>query len=231
MGRERSGISSTLTGESLSLSVGRRRFRCCLLETEECRSRQFQRILIVTASVHGQILQFIMDYSSLPNDPDHPAGADPWQSSPQPDSVREPDSPSGKHAPSTPEPQQQEERDGSDQESPSASNYGEDPPKTNGTGSIPSRSNTASDIRFQGPPLTEEELRQQQLYQQRQHERYQQALHAQQHSRGPGPQRYHSGARAGQRQPPQYKLQAKITGLERTGKKDPAITFDVHVSL
>ena len=178
-----------------------------------------------------------MDYSSLPNDPDHPAGTDPWQSPqptstsfPQPESGKGPDSPIAKRAPLTPEPQQEEERDGSDQESPSASSYEEPPQKANGTGRIPSRSDTASDIRFQGPPLTEEELRQQQLYQQRQHERYQQTIHAQQHARGAG-QRYHPGARAGQRQPPQYKLQAKITGLERTGKKDPAITFDVHVSL
>ena len=85
------------------------------------------------------------------------------------------------------------------------------------------------DIRFQGPPLTEEELRQQQSYQQRQQERYQQAVHAQQHQRGPGLGRYHHGARSGQR-PPQYKLQAKVTGLERVGKKDPSIRFDVHVS-
>lgn len=28
---------------------------------------------------------------------------------------------------------------------------------------------------------------------------------------------------------PQYRLQAKITGLERTGKKDPILRFDVHV--
>lgn len=28
---------------------------------------------------------------------------------------------------------------------------------------------------------------------------------------------------------PQYKLQAKITGLERTGRKDPILRFDVHV--
>ena len=180
-----------------------------------------------------------MDYSSLPNDPDHPAEADPWQSSPQPtrtsfpqpESAKEPDSPTAKHAPSTPEPQHQEERDGSDQESPDASSYEEPPPNANGAERRPGRSDTASDIRFQGPPLTEEELRQQQLYQQRQNERYQQAIHAQQHARGPGPQRYHPGARAGQRQPPQYRLHAKITSLERTGKKDPAIAFDVHVSL
>jgi len=29
---------------------------------------------------------------------------------------------------------------------------------------------------------------------------------------------------------PQYKLEAKITGLERTGRKDPILRFDVHVS-
>ena len=28
---------------------------------------------------------------------------------------------------------------------------------------------------------------------------------------------------------PQFKLQAKVTGLERTGKKDPVLRFDVHV--
>jgi hypothetical protein len=30
---------------------------------------------------------------------------------------------------------------------------------------------------------------------------------------------------------PKYKLQAKITGLERTGRKDPILRFDVHVSI
>ena len=29
---------------------------------------------------------------------------------------------------------------------------------------------------------------------------------------------------------PQYRLHAKITGLERTGRKDPVLRFDVHVS-
>lgn len=28
---------------------------------------------------------------------------------------------------------------------------------------------------------------------------------------------------------PQFKLQAKITGLERTGRKDPILRFDIHV--
>jgi hypothetical protein len=46
----------------------------------------------------------------------------------------------------------------------------------------------------------------------------------------PEPQRYHhTGRRAQDPQGQQYKLQAKITGLERTGRKDPILRFDVHV--
>jgi hypothetical protein len=44
------------------------------------------------------------------------------------------------------------------------------------------------------------------------------------------PSRYHHpGRQAQENQGPQYKLQAKITGLERTGRKDPILRFDVHV--
>lgn len=57
-------------------------------------------------------------------------------------------------------------------------------------------------------------------------------LQAQVPNRLPG-----STAHAGHEQPPSrrstqpmYKLQAKITGLERTGRKDPILRFDVHVS-
>lgn len=183
-----------------------------------------------------------MDYSSLPNDPDHPADADPWQSSPQPNktsfNASEPaDVPSStlaKHTLSTPEPQHPEHGEGSDPES-SSPTLQDEPPHRNGAGKVTTHSDSSSspeirpNIRFQDQPLTEEELRQKQLYEQRQQERYQQALHAQQHQRGPGPGRYHGGARQGQK-PPQYKLQAKITALERVGKKDPAIRFDIHVS-
>ncbi|EGY13866.1 hypothetical protein VD0002_g8269 [Verticillium dahliae] len=44
------------------------------------------------------------------------------------------------------------------------------------------------------------------------------AAHGQQSQRPPQPQQ------------PQYKLIAKITGLERTGKKDPLLRFDVHTN-
>ena len=45
------------------------------------------------------------------------------------------------------------------------------------------------------------------------------------------PVRYQAPARQNDKQPaPLYKIQARITGLERTGKKDPILRFDVHVS-
>jgi hypothetical protein len=43
--------------------------------------------------------------------------------------------------------------------------------------------------------------------------------------------RYHGAApHPAQQRQPQYKLQTKITGLERTGKKDAILRFDVYVS-
>lgn len=45
------------------------------------------------------------------------------------------------------------------------------------------------------------------------------------------PARYQTPARQNDKHPaPLYKIQARITGLERTGKKDPILRFDVHVS-
>lgn len=61
------------------------------------------------------------------------------------------------------------------------------------------------------------------------------AGHQQQQQAAAQPQRYHQNVRAqqqpqqAQQQASQYKLQAKITGLERTGRKDPILRFDVHV--
>jgi len=60
------------------------------------------------------------------------------------------------------------------------------------------------------------------------------AGHQQQQQAAQQPQRYHQTAQRQpqpqQQQSSQYKLQAKITGLERTGRKDPILRFDVHVS-
>lgn len=72
-----------------------------------------------------------------------------------------------------------------------------------------------------------------QQQQQQQQQQYQQ----QQGQQGQAPEVGMAAGQQGQqpqaRKPayPQYKLQAKITGLERTGRKDPILRFDVHVQL
>ncbi|KAI7343379.1 vacuolar protein sorting-associated protein vps17 [Hortaea werneckii] len=52
--------------------------------------------------------------------------------------------------------------------------------------------------------------------------------HPQQGARSPQPQQQQPQH---QQHMPQYKMQAKITGLERTGKKDSIFRFDVHTNL
>ncbi|KAH6687752.1 vacuolar protein sorting-associated protein [Plectosphaerella plurivora] len=65
---------------------------------------------------------------------------------------------------------------------------------------------------------------------------------ASQQSQGPGPvsdvppqgqqgQQQQQGQRPQQPQQPQFRLVAKVTGLERTGKKDPILRFDVHTNI
>jgi len=178
-----------------------------------------------------------MDYSSLPNDPDHPIGSSPWQSSPQPTSrtfiaseaSSAPSSPLAKHSSSRPESPQAVEQDGSGEEhgtgvgaGEESHSHGEDriaEPGVNGS------ARTATDSaqpppKMQQPTQTQQQQSQQPRQPQGQHQRT-------------APNRYHGGAaRQPQRQNlPQYKLQAKITSLERTGRKDPILKFDVHVGV
>ena len=178
-----------------------------------------------------------MDYSQLPNDPDHPAGTSPWQSSPQTPSRTSYNSQGGNSVPSSPETaqspyasegQQASQNDDSDQETLVS---------TNGryhrlqAGSAPTQNGHSPDLseRLQSPPLTEQGFIGHQYEQQHQPQPQRQPSY-QQPQRATGPNRYQSGNRAAQRQNlPQYKLHAKITGLERTGKKDLILRFDVHV--
>lgn len=62
------------------------------------------------------------------------------------------------------------------------------------------------------------------------HEYAQQQAAPKQQKRAEAPARYQTGARQNARQAaPTYRLQGKITALERTGKKDPILRFDVYV--
>lgn len=74
---------------------------------------------------------------------------------------------------------------------------------------------------------------QQQDEQQHDQQQYQQQQSYEENRRPPSaryvqpPPQHQQAAR--QQHHPQYKLQAKITGLERAGKKDPILRFDVYV--
>ncbi|KAL8828322.1 MAG: hypothetical protein Q9170_006651 [Blastenia crenularia] len=184
-----------------------------------------------------------MDYSTLPNDPDHPPGISPWQSSPQanhqgfassePGSA--PSSPLAKHS--------AEDNDGSLQGSDDENGHDaldDRRQRREDTSARAEQSNPqATPGRGRGPPLNgggyqggpyQQQSQHPQQNRQQQGTPYQQQN--QQQPRSGIPSRYHTSARPNQRQNvPQYKLQAKITGLERTGRKDPILRFDVHTNL
>ncbi|KAK5127839.1 hypothetical protein LTR85_004956 [Meristemomyces frigidus] len=84
-------------------------------------------------------------------------------------------------------------------------------------------------------PEQHQQWQHQQLQQQQQQHEHQQRMSSEENRR-PQSARYHHPApqhhqQARQQHQPQYKLQAKITGLERTGKKDPILRFDVYTNL
>lgn len=178
-----------------------------------------------------------MDYSTLPNDPDHPVGTSPWQSSPQhnvqnfapPEPGSGPSSPLAKHSTPYADGSLPDSEDGSGNERPEGREQRTEDNSSSNTDSPPGRA--------RGPPLNGES------YQGQPYQQHQRAENVQQNRPHPGtpyqqqptkssiPSRYHTGPRAQRQNLPQYKLQAKITGLERTGRKDPVLRFDVHTNL
>ncbi|KAF1917342.1 hypothetical protein BDU57DRAFT_446007 [Ampelomyces quisqualis] len=149
-----------------------------------------------------------MDYSG--HDSDLPGGRDPWASSPQ-HNRQSFGQPPTSDIPSSPLQAQ-------------ASPYGQGGEQYGyiGEQDAHGRPNTASS---NGDPALPPQVADQDAPQS------QQPPQAQQQAPTPGqqPQRYH-GTRP-QRQQQHYKLQAKVTGLERNGKKDPILRFDVYTNL
>ncbi|EDU42725.1 retromer complex subunit Vps17 [Pyrenophora tritici-repentis Pt-1C-BFP] len=146
-----------------------------------------------------------MDYSA--HDPDHPGGRDPWASSPQANRTSFGQPPTS-DIPSSPlPPQASPYHDGGEQ-------YG-----YMGDQDAQSRPGTAP-----------ENGDHQQQQQQQPHVSGQDAPRSPQAHHGQQPQRYH-GNRPQRQQQQQYKLQAKVTGLERNSKKDPILRFDIYVRL
>lgn len=159
-----------------------------------------------------------MDYSTLPNDPDHPAGTSPWQSSPQVGAPPSP--PTLKRASYSNTTDGHPEDSSSDLDNAIEQRYEQDQIQSNQSSQSENGASLEPGQRYNS---NEQEVHQtrQQVYQQT----------PQQQQRIGGPNRYRGTTRPAQRQNlPQYKLQAKITALERTGRKDPVLRFDVHVS-
>jgi hypothetical protein len=176
-----------------------------------------------------------MDYSQIPNDPDNPAGTSPWQSSPQQSSRpsfvtgSEPPSPVARnstHRNGMSRPSQDESSDEGTLVAKRSTHTTDEDSEQSQAATEHEPSSPDLSTRLQSPPLTEGEFEgHQQQYLQQQHQQRQESYQQQQR-----PSRYQGGTRPRQNIP-QYKLQAKITGLERTDRKDPILRFDVHVSL
>ncbi|KAF2714643.1 vacuolar protein sorting-associated protein Vps17 [Pleomassaria siparia CBS 279.74] len=155
-----------------------------------------------------------MDYSA--HDPELPGGADPWASSPQHSRGPSFAQPPTGDIPSSPLP-------------PQASPYGQSSENYGyiGEHNSQNRPGTASENgdHSQTPQGAGQDGPQSSQSQQ------QAPAQGQQHGnqKQDQPNRYHGGRQ--QRQQPHYKLQAKVTGLERTGRKDPILKFDVYTNL
>jgi hypothetical protein len=165
-----------------------------------------------------------MDYSQSIHDADNPAGASPWSSSPvpSPQHARTTSYPTSGDVPPSPTPYSTNQSSSYAHEDTIGGSSYNRPESSAGTASVSEgdgrRPDTAESIRSQ-PEQHEQQAQGQQQYQAQ--------------SQRQEPQSYHPAARQAQAQHPQgpqYKLQAKITGLERTGRKDPILRFDVHVS-
>ncbi|KAI9842342.1 MAG: Vacuolar protein sorting-associated protein 17 [Sclerophora amabilis] len=160
-----------------------------------------------------------MDYSTLPNDPDHPSGASPWSTSPE---ANRGTFPASTAAEDTSEPLLRAEghsHSETDHDTLGPGAFAEqqgslDPPVEDGS-EDPGRSSRDQGAR--GGQPQEDPSNPHRHHQQNQGQR-------------PGADRQPSHTKgAGRANVPKYKLQAKITGLERTGRKDPILRFDVHV--
>jgi hypothetical protein len=161
-----------------------------------------------------------MDYSASIHDADNPVGASPWGTSPvpSPQHPRISSYPPAGEGPSSPTRYSTQS---------SSAGYGTDDTLGGGSYSRPDSSAGADSIEeSDGRPDTAESVPSQPDHQQTYTGQQEVPAPQQRHE----PQRYHKGARPAQAAPAQqYKLQAKITGLERSGRKDPIMRFDVHV--
>jgi hypothetical protein len=163
-----------------------------------------------------------MNYTADPSDAEHLAGPSPWgSSSPKADRTSFPTS--SNDVPPSPISAPQEPPFPGEQGSPTLPSHHDTPgrsyPKSPNVG--PADEDVGSLDPSQHPqsvPSGNVGGGEQPQYQQQQYATQQQR---------PGAARYQASRQ--QKNVPQYKLQAKVTALERTGRKDPVLRFDVYV--
>jgi hypothetical protein len=170
-----------------------------------------------------------MDYSSTIHDVEDPAGDSPWGnspvSSPSRNNVAAFNPVSAENPPPSPFRFNTQSSNGLSQEQPTAQS-GEFPRP----GTATTASGTEDDTEASGTLNPSEAQSQSTTAEPPTEGDGQPTTQSHQHNQSGQPALQH-----GQEQPPpkpagpQFRLQAKITGLERTGKKDPILRFDVHV--
>jgi hypothetical protein len=169
-----------------------------------------------------------MDYSTLPTDPDHPAGSSPWASSPQHNRTSFAQTHNTEVPPSPLPPAR----------SPYSTSHTRDQGSIDSTDRSEQQETHPGAAAINGNPESlEQNLGQQEVPHDQDHQnvepqRSPYQSHDQDSPEGarPDPQRYHHQKQGVRQTAPHGKLQAKITALERTGRKDPILRFDVHVS-
>lgn len=153
-----------------------------------------------------------MDYS---HDADHPEGSSPWASSPKQsrDFGQRPADPTATFVP----PQSPFGPAATE-----AANYSERPSTSDSTTLAVPENESHPQSPYQNHEESQQGFNAQSIGQQAP-----QPGQSAEQGRRPEAARYH--ARQPQKPQPQYKLQCKITALERTGKKDPILRFDAYV--
>lgn len=184
---------------------------------------RFQRRTSERAYFEGAFKPGGMDYSTLPNDADHPEGSSPWASSPKQSrdfGARPADLSSGTAPPQSPFGASAQE----------ASNYSERPSTSDSATLARSETDEGPQSPYNREPAGQSQQGQPYGQQGPPHQHSGEQARPQQAARyhaRPAQQQQQAQA---QRPQPQYKLQCKITALERTGKKDPIFRFDAYVS-
>ncbi|KAJ5134676.1 Retromer complex Vps17 [Penicillium atrosanguineum] len=147
-----------------------------------------------------------MDYSSFSNDPEHSAGASPW-GSPRADRTTFPTSGTS-DIPSSPLPGQVQSAEESER------GHEVEPQSPDLSAQLQSAQLGDPDYPEEQPPFAQQSP-------------------IPDYHQSQSPARYQTGLRQPNSRPaaPVYKIQGKITGLERTGKKDPILRFDVHTNI